>query len=878
LAARENQGREWSINAFCRWWVTLIESRPRLALVVILAFTIAAGFYAARHLRIDADPNNLIAQNLPFQQRQRAVNEAFETFIQGLIVVIDADSPFAARHAADVLAERLAQRTDLFSQVDVPGGGPFFARNALLYLEREQIDALGDRLSAAQPFLGALAKDESLAGVAGVLGDALKAAQEGTEIGVDLPRVLNGVSEVIEATVEGRAVPDPWSSALLGDALPAEARRRLIVLRPRLDYGDLLNAAPAVAAIRELAEDLKLTPEHGIRVRITGDPAINYEELLAVQEQARNVAVAAFLLFGATMTAALRSARILIALLGSLLVSLVWTNAAAAAVVGSLNQISAAFNVIIIGLGGEFGIHFCIRYRELLGLGARRLEALVGTATTIGGALFSSAGTTAIGFSIFLFTDFVGVGQLGLISAIGMFVSLASTLTVLPALLALGSREPQVPRHRDHAWLAALEHLPLRWARPIRIGACVVAVAALLLLPRTRYDPNLLQLRDTATESVQAFSDLLAGSGTSPWTIDLIAPDLDTAHRLAAQLTSLPEVAEARTLDSFVPGDQEAKRAMIEDVSYFVPVFSEAPQPLDMHRQRLALERLIAAAERFAETSPDGPLTTAAARLSRAASVFLASSPSSGDFERLNRNVLGSLPQQMRDLTQLLQPGVIRREDLPAALVRRMIASDGRARVEVVPREDVNDSAALERFVASVRRVAPDATGSAVWLIEWGRVTWQAMLRALLGGMACMVVFLLLLWRSWWDTLLAFFPLALAALLTCVSLVVLGQPFNFANVIVIPMLIGMGVDNGVHLVHRHRTNPEEVDLLGSSTAQAVFYAALTTMLSFGVLGLTSHRGMAAIGQLLAIGVAVTLFCYIVVLPAVLEWDDRRRSE
>jgi predicted RND superfamily exporter protein len=198
--------------------------------------------------------------------------------------------------------------------------------------------------------------------------------------------------------------------------------------------------------------------------------------------------------------------------------------------------------------------------------------------------------------------------------------------------------------------------------------------------------------------------------------------------------------------------------------------------------------------------------------------------------------------------------------------------------VEVVPREDVNDSAALERFVASVRRVAPDATGSAVWLIEWGRVTWQAMLRALLGGMACMVVFLLLLWRSWWDTLLAFFPLALAALLTCVSLVVLGQPFNFANVIVIPMLIGMGVDNGVHLVHRHRTNPEEVDLLGSSTAQAVFYAALTTMLSFGVLGLTSHRGMAAIGQLLAIGVAVTLFCYIVVLPAVLEWDDRRRSE
>jgi predicted RND superfamily exporter protein len=138
------------------------------------------------------------------------------------------------------------------------------------------------------------------------------------------------------------------------------------------------------------------------------------------------------------------------------------------------------------------------------------------------------------------------------------------------------------------------------------------------------------------------------------------------------------------------------------------------------------------------------------------------------------------------------------------------------------------------------------------------------------------VLFLVLLWRSVWDALLAFFPLALAALLTCAALVLIGQPFNFANVIVLPMLIGMGVDNGVHLVHRHRTNPEEVDVLGTSTARAVFYSNLTTVLTFGSLALASHRGMAAIGWLLSVGVAITLVCYVVVLPAVLEWDDRRR--
>ena len=135
---------------------------------------------------------------------------------------------------------------------------------------------------------------------------------------------------------------------------------------------------------------------------------------------------------------------------------------------------------------------------------------------------------------------------------------------------------------------------------------------------------------------------------------------------------------------------------------------------------------------------------------------------------------------------------------------------------------------------------------------------------------------MIVLWRSVWDVLLAFFPLGLAALTTCAALVLIDDPFNFANVIVIPMLLGMGIDNGVHLVHRHRTNPEEKVVLATSTARAVFYAAMTTILSFGSLAFASHRGIAAIGKLLTLGVFLTLVSYILVLPAVLEWDDRRR--
>jgi len=243
---------------------------------------------------------------------------------------------------------------------------------------------------------------------------------------------------------------------------------------------------------------------------------------------------------------------------------------------------------------------------------------------------------------------------------------------------------------------------------------------------------------------------------------------------------------------------------------------------------------------------------------------------------RLQANVVGSLPEQLRELRPLLSATRVGVRDLPAELSGQMVAPDGRARVEVYPRADLSDSVALERFVDTVRGIAPGASGGAVWMVEWGRVTWHAMARALSIGMVCMIVFLILLWRSVWDTVLAFFPLALAVLVTGAAMALLGAPFNFANVIVLPMLVGMGVDNGVHLVHRHRTRPDEIEVLASSTARAVVVSALTTIMTFGSMAFASHRGIAAIGQLLTLGVFLTLVSYVVVLPAILEWDDRRR--
>ncbi|MFN8544710.1 MAG: MMPL family transporter [Candidatus Binatia bacterium] len=867
-----------TVGRACARWVAGIERRPGRTLLACLAVTTLLGLYAALRLGVNADPRTLISQNLPFQVRQRQLTETFHTLADGILVVIDADSPVVAGRAADALAARLAERTDLFAQVDVPGGGPFFARNALLYLSPAQLEDLTNRLSRVQPFLAELARDQSLVGVSTLLRDALAAQRTGTAIGVDLPAALDRIANAIDATTTHRPAPDPWGSALLGGAMPAEARQRVVALRPKLDYGSLLNAAPHVAAIREAVRALDLGADRGIRVRITGDPVLNYEELLAIGRQMHVVAVVSFVLFSVTVFVALRSVRLVLALVASLIAGLLWTNAFAALAVGDLNQISAVFNVLIIGLGGELEIHVCMRYLELLSWGRTRREALVETAESMGPGLFSSACTTAIGFLIFLLTDFRGVAQLGLISGTGMFLSLASTFTVIPAVLALGRPPLPVTPRPPSRFATWCEHLPLRYAALVRVVAVAVTIGAAVLLPRVRFDYNLLDLRDPATESVDTFNDLLARSGTTPWTVDVIAPDLPAARALATRLAALPTVARTRTLDDWVPAAQDEKLEILETAAWFVPpAITAAPAPSEA-AQREAITGLAAEAARAG--TGDGAPAVAARRLHDALGRFLAALPTEASpgaaLARLAANVVGSLPEQLGDLRPLLTPTHVQAADLPRDLTAQMQAPDGRARIEVFPREDLSDSAALERFVDAVRAIAPEATGSAVWMVEWGRVTWRAMEQALSIGMVCMVAFLILLWRNVWDTVLAFFPLVLAAILTCATMVLVGSPFNFTNVIVLPMLIGMGVDNGVHLVHRHRTNTDEVDVLGSSTARAVFVAAVTTILSFGSLGFASHRGLAAFGQLLTLGVFLTLVCYVVVLPAVLEWDDRRR--
>ncbi|MFQ5955020.1 MAG: MMPL family transporter, partial [Kiloniellales bacterium] len=238
--------------------------------------------------------------------------------------------------------------------------------------------------------------------------------------------------------------------------------------------------------------------------------------------------------------------------------------------------------------------------------------------------------------------------------------------------------------------------------------------------------------------------------------------------------------------------------------------------------------------------------------------------------------LLATLEKRLKILETALQARPIGLDDLPRQVIARQLATDGRTRIEVYPKEDISDNDALRRFVTAVRRLAPRATDSPVTILEAGDAVVAALRKAVLLALVLITLSLVVLLRSPLDAGLVLAPLVLAGVLTLAWTVVFNTPFNFANVIVLPLLLGLGVASGIHLVMRTRAEAAGTSLMQTSTPRAVLFSALTTIGSFGTLALSGHRGTASMGRLLTITIALTLVCTLIVLPAMLGLMRRRR--
>lgn len=856
-------------SRLCGAWVGFVYRRAGPVLLLSVALAVLAAWYAATSLGINTSNDDMLSSDLPFRQDSIRYDREFPQTTGNIVIVLDGATVDQSDIAADRLTEALRERPRLFSAVFDPAGMEFFRRNGFLYLDEDELADLIDRLAGAQAFLGTLWRDPSLRGLFGVLGLALENAGDASPPAA-LGRVMARIAAVVEAQNAGRPAILSWREMIDGRTADEAARRRVILVRPALDESSLQPAGDAIEAIRTLAQQMDITPANGVRLRLTGTAALEEEELRSVAEGMGLAGLISAVLVLVLLLWGLRSPWLVAAMLATLAIGLVWTAGFATLTVGRLNLISVAFAVLFIGLSVDFGIHFTLRLREELDSGTTPAAAFSGAGRGVGGALTLCAVAAAIAFYSFLPTDYVGLAELGAIAGSGMFIALIANLTVLPALIALF---PPRPRHLPPSsasgagWIA-------RHARPVAIGAGVLALGAAALAPAVRFDFDPLNLRDPSTESVSTLFDLMEGEEAGPYSIDVLVDDPDRARTMVAALEDLPVVKSVISADQFIPADQDSRLAIIEQAAFLIlPSLSGEPiAPPTPAARATALSDFRATLDRYLQSAPqDAASRDSAVRLAAALGRFQATPEALAELER---RLLGTLRPRLEALQQAFEAQPVTRDDIPLPLLRRYVSESGIIRLEVYPKEDVRDPAAMNRFVAAVRTVAPRATGSPVIIVEAGRTVIGAFAEAAAISVLAIAILVWLILRRIRDVALVFAPLALAALLTVAVSVLSGLAFNFANVIVLPLLFGLGVASAIHLVLRERRGAGLDALFGTSTPRAVVFSALTTIGSFASIALSSHPGTASMGILLAVAIALTLVCTLVVLPALMALLNR----
>jgi hopanoid biosynthesis associated RND transporter like protein HpnN len=865
-------------------WVTFVMKHARMFVLLILVATIALLGYAIENLKINSDNVSLISKELPARINHEEFAKQFPNLDNALFVVVDAKTPELSRQAAIKLAHKMRRRPEFFTDVYMPGGGSFFEENGLLYQSPDQLDIFADQMAQVQPLIASLEADPSLANITTLITTGLEVAQE-EGIGLEnWPAVLERFGAATLAVFTEFPVAISWEEMLLQGSTIESVTRRVIVVHPVLDFKNVFSASAPMAMIHEMSEELNFTAEEGVLVRITGNPALNYEEMIGIVWEIGAGGVFCFFVVTVVLYYGLRSVPLVIGVVVALLTGLIWTGAFAAAAIGHLNIVSMAFAVLFIGLGVDFGIHLGMHYGDLRHKGRDHEDAMLTAAEGVGSSLLICSVTTAIGFFVFVPTQYLGIAELGLIAGAGMFIILFQTMTLFPALLStwLTVSQESVANASfrfKHAWWRPLD----KHSGAIVVLGLAMGAASLFAFPYLRFDPNVINMRNPDTVSVQAFDDLLTQAGTaSPWFVNSVADNLDIAAERAKKFSALEEVSQTLILSDFIPTEQEEKLEILADVAFMLetPMVSGTPnEPVPIEEQVEAIRKLHAFLA-SAATEASTPLTKSMGMLDEQLEIFLArveqdESPHDA-LSSLESILLSHLPDQISRLRKSINTQGIEAKDLPKGLVNRMTSHEGKTRIQVFPAETMQTEESFTRFVSAVMEVDPKAAGVAINLVQFAGAIRDSFRQALVSAVVVIWLLLWILWRRPAPVLLATAPLLLASLLTCAMMAILDLPFQFANVIVIPLLLGIGVDSGIHLVHRAENLKDAADeLMGTTTARAVLFSAFTTTISFGTLAFSGHRGISSLGVLLAGGMVLTVFTNLIILPALLNYRRSR---
>ena len=845
---------------------------PVIAAAILL--TVVSSWYAATHFAMTTDVNQLISPNIPWRQREAALEKAFPQF-ETIVAVVDAPTPELVDEATDALVARLSQQKELIQSIEQLKGGSFFAQNGFLFEQTSDLAPQLKALTQAQRLIQVLAGDPSLRGVIQALQFGLLGVQGGQLTLDNMTWPMTLAANTLDKVNAGQPASFSWHELVQGRASTSDELLRFLQIRASLDFSELEPGERATDAIRQAAKDLDFTSKYQARLRLTGPVPMADEEFATIKENAALNATVTIAVVLVILWLALRWVRIIFAVFVCLAVGLSITAAAGLLMVGTLNLISVYFAVLFVGLGVDFGLQFSVRYRAERHEVDNLREALLQAGRRAGAPLTLAALATAAGFLSFLPTVYKGVSELGLIAGVGMLIAFTTSITLLPALLSL-LKPPSEPAQLGYKALAPVDRFLARHRIPILIITLAVVAAGLPLLFWLRFDFNPINLRSPKTEAVATYLALKDDPEAGANDIQVLEPSLTVADQVAAKLRALPQVARVTTLSNFIPSDQQQKLPLIQDAAKTLdPVLNptaSTPPPTDAQNVSM-MGSTIDFLNRLAGTGT-GAGAVAARRLATAMAALAKADPAVR--QRAETVFVQPLHTALDDLRNLFKAQQVTLDNLPPDLKSQWVTADGQARVDVAPTGDSNDNTVLQNFANAVQTVAPTATEGPISILEARRAVVGAFLEA---GACALISIAILLWitlRRLTDVLLTLVPLLLAGVVTLEICVLVDLPLNFANIIALPLLLGVGVAFKIYYIMAWREG--QTNLLQSVLTRAVSFSACTTATAFGSLWFSSHPGTSSMGKLLAISLLTTMAAAAVFQPVLMGKPREQQPE
>ena len=870
---------------------SLAARQPWLVLVLALLLSALAVWFTAQRMEFLTGRDDLMPQNTSFNRDFHRFRAEFGDMEDIVVVIESADSERAGAFGKR-LYEALSRDKEHFSDLFYPYALPFFQKNGLLFMPLSDIKELHRNLSLAAPVLKELSGSPSVQTLFTFLTRSMDRYTAG-EAG-ELPGILFMLDKLGAGFTSfggGKGTPPSLEGFFMSsDSSFARAGRQQILtaLPVRRNVG-FVPAGAAISAIRAQIAVLKKLPEFkGVTAGLTGSPVLENEEMATSQKDITLATCVSLALTVVLLLIAFRGVLNVVAAMVSLLVAISLSFGFATLAVGHLNILSMVFAIMLIGIGIEYGIQLVLRYQEELRLGSNELDAIAVGLNRNVWAIVMAAATVAAAFLTFVFTDFKGIAELGIIAAGGVAICVLVTFTVLPAMLVLLARyrKPRRARNLKRVDREAQSLVVFRYPKAVIAATAILCLASLYPLSNIAFDYNLMNLQAKGLESVDYAYKLMRSKENAGYFSAVTAGNAAEAAAKTKALEALPTVDHVVSVASFIPEQQPEKLAELaairQELSGVHPgkyeedlSLMELPTVFENFRNSTVKLKEKLEAERRPEAKPVGAFLGVLDR-------FFAGLEKERDknavgmLQDFQGGMFKELPEKIALLKESLEASPVRDADIPQELKSRFVGKTGKLMLQVAPKGEIFDLKPLKAFLDDVRRVDPHATGEPVMVYESMTIMRDAYRQAFMYAFAAIVGILLIAFRSVKFALIGLIPLVVGILYMVAGMWICGISFNSANVIVMPLVLGIAVDSGIYIINRYRREEgSAASVVMSSTGVGVLLNTLTIMASFGALMVAHHQGVFSIGVVMSLGMIACQIAFMIALPAVLTLAGKK---